>query len=74
MVDLAIWIDAERRGFFLVEGAQAEKIAALLGQLDVFGDHFDDVGGVANALENVFGYAWHCQGVCIFLYYICTIA
>ena len=60
VVDLAIGVDAEGRGVFLVERAETEKVAALLGELDVFGDHVDDIGGVANALENVFGYAWHC--------------
>ena len=60
VVDLPVGVDAEGWGFFLVERAETKKVAALLGELDVFGDHFDDIGGVANALENVFRYAWHC--------------
>ena len=31
------------------------------------------VGGVANALEYVFRYAWHCFGVRFFIYLTCAI-
>ena len=53
VVELAVGINAERGGFFVVKRAEAGVVAALLDELDVFGDQVDDVGGVADALEDV---------------------
>ena len=60
MIDLAVGVDTERWRFLVMERAEPKKIPAFFTQMHVFGDHVYNVGGVANALENVFGYAWHC--------------
>jgi hypothetical protein len=60
MIDLAVGVDTERWRFLVMERAEPKKIPPLFTQMHVFGDHVYNVGGVANALEDVFGYAWHC--------------
>ena len=60
VIDLAIDVDAERRGVLIVEGAGTEEIgAAALGELDVLGDDLDDVGRLFYALDDLFGDARH---------------
>ena len=43
VVDLLVRRDGEGGRFFIVEGAQAEEVAAVAGEGDVAGDHVHDV-------------------------------
>ena len=61
MVNLAVGVYTERRRILDVKRAETKEIAPLLAKLDVFGNHVDDIGGVADAFKCFFGYEWHCS-------------
>src|SRR5690606_32054645 len=53
VVVLALGEDDERRGLFLVEGAEPLKIRACLTQVDVLTDQLNDVGPVTYLLDGI---------------------
>src|SRR5882672_11958831 len=51
--------DGERRGFFVVERAEAFPVGARLFQLNVLADHGDHISPVANLAHDLVGYERH---------------
>ena len=55
VIEALFLVDGERRRLFLVERAQAEMLAALLGQLDAAADNVGQPGSRAQILQELFG-------------------